>query len=343
MEKLTIKDIANKAGVGISTVSRALNNHPDISLETKNKVMQVVDEYGFVPNTSARNLKRTQSKTIVIIIKGIDNPLFSSMINVFEKAINEKEYSFFLRHVDTYENEIDIAIRLVNERKLKGVVFLGGYFKNSEEKLKKLNVPFVVSTVNISKTLNENMLACSISIDDEAESFRMVDYLCSIGHKKIAMLCATKEDESIGKNRLNGYVKALLKNNIKIDENLIMHMTDEYDAYSMRSGYMMTKALLKKNTTFTAIFAVSDMVSIGCAKAIFDHGKKIPEDYSLCGFDGLRNTYYFNPEITTLKQPVEEIANESINALFKMINKKTAVENKLFTGELLKRNSTKEI
>lgn len=343
MEKITIKDIAKKSGVGISTVSRALNNHPDISIETKNKVMEVVNEYNFVPNTSARNLKRTQSKTIVIIIKGIDNPFFSQMIHVFEKAINEQGYTFFLRHVDTYENEIDIAIRLVNERKLKGVVFLGGYFKNNKEKLKKINVPFVVSTVNISEILDDSMLATSVSVDDEEESFRMVDYLCSIGHKKIAILSATKEDESIGKLRLNGYIKALKKNNIKIDKNLICHMSDEYEGYSMQSGFVMTKKLLESNQDFTAIYAVSDMVAIGSAKAIFDVGKNIPDDYSLSGFDGLKNTFYFNPEITTLRQPVEDIANESINALFTMINKKVSVKSKLFKGELLQRGSTKEI
>lgn len=342
MGTITIKDIAEKCGVGISTVSRALNNHPDISKDTKDKIMKVIAENNFVPNNSARNLKRTASKTIAILVKGIDNPFFSKMIRVFEKEINKERYSFFLQHVDNNDNEIDVAIQLVNEKKLKGIVFLGGYFNHSEEKLRKLKVPFVLSTVGIMDS-HEGSLSSSVSVDDKKESYRMVDYLCSLGHQKIAILSAGKEDESIGRLRLEGYLEALKTNKIEVDEKLICYMTEEYDAYSMRSGYEMTKKLLESKHPFTAIFAVSDMVAIGACKAIFDVGKKIPEDYSIAGFDGLRNTFYFQPPITTIKQPIEEIAEESIRMLFSMISKKKPVPNKIFEGELMKRDSTRSI
>lgn len=127
MERLTIIDIAKLCGVGVTTVSRAINNHPDINEETKAMVMKVIKENHYVPNNSARNLKRSDSKTIAVLIKGISNPFFSPMIKVFEKEIQRKKYSFILQRVDENQDEIEVAIELEKEKRLKGIVFLGDY------------------------------------------------------------------------------------------------------------------------------------------------------------------------------------------------------------------------
>ena len=115
---ITIKDIAKMCRCGISTVSRALNNHPDINEETKNKIMAIVKEYNFVPNNSARNLKITDSKTIAILIKGIANPFFMKMIKVMEDEIQRQKYSLILQHVDYDQDEVNVAIELEKEKKL---------------------------------------------------------------------------------------------------------------------------------------------------------------------------------------------------------------------------------
>ena len=107
MESINIKDVARICGVGVSTVSRAINNHPDINPETKDMIMQVVKEHNYIPNNSARNLKRTDSKAIAVLIKGISNPFFSKMIRIFEKEIHKKKYSFIMQHVDAGEDEVD--------------------------------------------------------------------------------------------------------------------------------------------------------------------------------------------------------------------------------------------
>ena len=106
METITIKDIAKLCGVGVSTVSRAMNNHPDINEETKQKIMEVIKDYHYVPNNSARNLKRADAKAIAVLIKGITNPFFSKMIKVFEQEIQEKKYTFVLQHVDDHQDEV---------------------------------------------------------------------------------------------------------------------------------------------------------------------------------------------------------------------------------------------
>ena len=341
METITIKDVAKLCGVGVSTVSRAINNHPDINKETKAMIMEVIKEQNYIPNNSARNLKRSNSNTIAVLIKGISNPFFSSMIKTFESEIKRKKYSFILQRVDNKEDEIDVAIELVKEKKLKGIVFLGGYFSHSDEKLRQLSVPFVLSTIGTTQKLDK-AICSSVSVDDFKESYKIVDYLCKLGHTKIAII-TPKDDESIGNLRFNGYEKALNDNGIVVNKNLIGYMKDEIESYSMENGYVVTKELLELREDFTAIYAICDSCAIGACKAIFDAGKKIPEDYSVAGFDGLDIAHYYNPSITTIRQPVEEMAEVTIKILFDVIRNRTAEQHKTFKGELVIGQSTRSI
>lgn len=342
MGTITIKDIAKLSGVGITTVSRAINNHPDINEETKAMIMQIIKENNYVPNNSARNLKRSNSNTIAVLIKGISNPFFSSMIKTLERRIKEKKYSFILQHVDEKQNEIDVAIELIKEKKLKGIVFLGGYFSHSDEKLRQLKVPFVLSTVGTIQKYDKTICS-SVSVDDFKESYKMVDYLCKLGHSKIATITAPMDDESIGKLRYKGYVKALRDNGIDIDKNLVRIMKDDIESYSMQNGYAVTKELLESGQDFTAIYCISDSIAIGACKAICDAGKRVPEDYSIAGFDGLDIAHYYNPSITTIKQPVGEMAEATVKILFDVIKNKTSAQQKIFQGELVIGQSTKSI
>lgn len=338
----TIKDIAKKCGVGVSTVSRAINNHPDINPGTKELIMKTITEYNYVPNNSARNLKRTASKTIAILVKGISNPLFANLVQMIEKEINRNKYSFFLQHVDELQDEVDVALELIKEKRLKGIVFLGGFFSHSEEKLKQISVPFVLSTVGIVSPVEGAVCSC-FSVDDEQESYKITDYLCKSGHQKIAILGALEADASIGKLRLDGYKRALKDNQLSVDPQLIRYMKPDVRSYSMENGYQVMRELLAEKQDFTAVYAISDMQAIGACKAIFESGRTIPGDYCVAGFDGLEDTYFYEPSITTLKQPVEEIAEASIQALFHMIKYKESVPGKVFEGELLERESTRWI
>ena len=140
MAEITIKDIAKECGVGVSTVSRALNNHPDINPETRKKILEVIEQTGFIPNNSARNLKRTDAKCIAMLVKGITNPFFSKMIEIIEDEAKRKRYALVLRHVDAQEDELDVALELEKEKRLRGIDFLGGMLRHSQEKLDKLKV-----------------------------------------------------------------------------------------------------------------------------------------------------------------------------------------------------------
>lgn len=342
MERITIIDIAKMCGVGVTTVSRAINNHPDISEETKMMIKKVIKENHYIPNNSARNLKRAASKTIAVLIKGITNPFFNTMIKVFEEEIKRKKYTFFLQRVDENQDEIDVAIELEKEKRLKGIVFLGGYFSHSEEKLRQLTVPFVLSTIGMTAEFDLTQYS-SVSVDDFNESKKMVNYLCDQGHTKIATITASMEDVSIGKLRYEGYKKALVDRGLKLDLQLVRPMKEDIESYTMENGYAVTKELLESNVEFTAIYAISDSLAIGACKAIFEAGKRIPEDYSVAGYDGLDISFYYNPSITTIKQPVKEIAEETIRILFDLIQKKITHAHKVFPAELIVRDSTRSL
>lgn len=342
MGTITIKDVAKLCGVGVSTVSRAINNHPDINEETKNKIMEVIKENNYIPNNSARNLKRSNSKTIAVLIKGISNPFFSKMIKVIEEITQEKKYSFILHRVEEREDEVDVALELVKEKKLRGIIFLGGYFSHSSEKLAQLEIPFVLCTVGLNAKWREDV--CSyVAVDDFKESYKIVDYLCKIGHKKIAIITTSLDEQCIGLIRYNGYLQALRDNNIQPNQNLVRSMKDDIETFTMDNGYAVMKELLESGEEFTAVFAISDSIAIGACKAILDSGKSVPDDYSVAGFDGLDIASYYNPTITTIRQPVEAIAKDAVTVLFDVIKKKAGHQMRVFPGELVIGQSTKSI
>ena len=340
MGQITIKEVAKLCGVGVSTVSRAMNNHPDINEATKQMILDTIQKYNYVPNNSARNLKRSDSKTIAVLIKGISNPFFADMIQVFEREIGRKKYTFVLQHVEESEDEVDVAIQLEKEKRLQGIVFLGGFSSHTEEKLEQLTVPFVISTVD---STTPGVQFAAVTVDDVRESERLVDYLIEGGHERIAVLAAKKGDTSIGMLRLKGYRKALEKHGLAYDENLVVHTWNGVSTYSMENGYALTKELLESGQEFTAIYAVSDSIAIGACKALFDAGKKVPEDYSVAGFDGLTLASFYEPSITTIRQPRKEMAEATIRLLFNLIQKKSVEKKQIFEAELVVGKSTRTI
>ena len=201
MEQVTIKDIAKICNVGVTTVSRAINDHPDINSETKQRIMDAIREYHYFPNNSARNLKRSENQTIAVLVKGISNPFFGPIIEVLEREIIRRHFSFVLQQVEEEEDEVEAAISLEKEKRLKGIIFLGGSVHHTSNRLRLVRIPSVISTVDTQ--IPPDIENCAVvSIDDEAESYKMVDHLCRSGHKRIAILTASERDNSIGKKRL---------------------------------------------------------------------------------------------------------------------------------------------
>lgn len=344
MAEITIKDIAKQCGVGISTVSRAINNHPDINPETRKKIMEVIEETGFIPNNSARNLKRTDAKCIAVLVKGITNPFFSNMIQIIEEETQRNKYALVLRHVEAHEDEVDVALELEKEKRLRGIVFLGGRFVHSEEKLAKLNVPFIFSTIGVDITDRIGRVEFSnIAVDDKLESKKMTEYLLGLGHRQIAII-AEKPEQPVGRLRMEGFREAYEERGLAVSEDMICYVQDDIDSYSMENGYLTAKKLMESEmgTKVTAIYATSDSLAIGACRAVLEAGKKIPEDISVAGYDGIEMGEYYNPKLTTIKQPVEEMAKKTIGLLLDVIAEREEHQQIIFPAELVARESTRK-
>ncbi len=342
MESVTIKDIAKRCNVAVSTVSRAINNHPDINPETRRKIMKVIEENHYIPNNSAQNLKKSVSKTIGVVIKGADNQLFAKMRPVLVEGIAQYDYDSDIEYISISGDEIREALRLVKEKRLKGLIFLGGNHNRTEEELKAVPVPFVMCTVDMDETVPKDLYS-SVSVDSYQESYRMVDHLCSKGYKKIVIFSGSRGDESVGRLRLNGYRDALKANRIEVDEQRIWYSQDwAEDVFSMANGYRMGKKLIESGIDFDCVYAVADSIAIGAGRALLESGIRIPEECGLAGFDGLDETLYYHPSITTMRQPVKEMAEDAVKILFSMLHKGEANQHRVFSCKLEARESTQK-
>jgi len=339
---VTIKDIARLSGVGISTVSRVINNKGSVSEATRKKVMDVVNAYNYIPNNSARNLKIAQSKNIALLVKGITNPFFNKMIRVIEQAVALRGYPLMIQNVNPNEHELDIAIQEAKDRNLCGVIIMGGFYNYPEEKFRQLSIPCVLVTVSASEDVDPNLYS-SVRIDDEQEGYRATNYLISLGHRRIGFLYRTPSEIGTTPNalRYNGYLRALKENDIPFDPNLVAtNFAVEESGYKV--GFQLMKQLYAKNRDMTAVFAFADVLAIGAAKAAFSMGLSIPDDISIVGFDGIEMAEYYHPSLDTIYQPATEMALSSIEILFDMMQGGKS-QHIVYDSVLLKRGSSRKI
>ncbi len=236
-----------------------------------------------------------------------------------------------------------MALALEKEKRLKGIIFLGGSIIEKEDYIKRLTVPFVLCTAALDGRPWQGEYT-AITVDDIREGYRITDYLCNLGHKKIAIIGGREDQPSgIGALRIKGYEAALTDHGITPDPELILYMDPDIQEFTPANGYAVTKRLLESGKEFTALFVVSDNTAFGACKAILESGKRIPEDYSVAGFDGIELARYYQPSLTTMRQPRDDMARESIKLLVDMIEDNISPQMRIFDAELIEGESTRAL
>ena len=336
---MNIRDIARLAGVGVSTVSRVINDHPDVKDETREKILKIIKESNYIPNNSARILKKNNTNNIGVLVKGVFNPFFAEMINIIGNRINEAGYTMILQQNDyATEDDVDNLIAFVKEKRLQGIICLGGNFLNiNDESFQFLDIPVVLTSVNTLSKESKSKFS-SIGIDNVLAAKASIQYLIDKGHRNIGILLGEKNDVGISGLRLEGYKKALEENNIPYSEENVF--IGDYD-YS--GAYRVTKEIINNRKDITAIFSISDIMAVGAAKSVIDQGLKVGEDISIMGFDGMDISKYYNPGITTVKQPKKNMANNSIDLLLALLAKKEEHKHIIFETKIIERESCKEV
>ena len=312
---MTIKDIARQCGVSVSTVSRVLNDRPDVSPAVRAAVLEAVRSSNYVPNNSARDLVRVNSDAVGLVVRGVSNPFFADIIKAIEREIDAAGCTMVMQQIDIGEDEVARGAAMEREKKLRGLILLGGRSDYTAEDLGTITVPFVCcSFTNSFGTLSKSEYS-SVSIEDFETARRAVRELHRLGHRRIAALVSETDDRSISELRYHGYTTALREFGLEPEPELVACA----GSFGMHDAYAATQRLLDSGAEFTAIFAISDMMAIAAIKALEDRGKSVPGDCSVLAIDGLELSEYIRPTLTTLCQPGERMGAESVRILMDTI------------------------
>lgn len=331
----TIIDIAKKLNISTSTVSRALNNHPDIRQETKDQVNKLAKKLHYSPNPIAQSLKNKKSNVIGVIVPEIEHDFFSSAISGIEEVAYHSGYVILVcQSNECYEREVVNTNALIHQRVAGLIVSISQNTKNGNhfKELIKRNIPLV-----FFDRVCSDVSANKVIIDDTKSAYNAVNYLIQTGRQKIAHFAGPKELK-ICEQRLKGYKDALKKANIPVINKLI-----RFGGLYESDGYNSMDALLKENIIPDSVFAVNDPVAIGAFQRIKEARLKIPEDIAIIGFSNNKITSLVNPTITTVNQPSFEMGKKAVEMLIEMINNEQGNNQKktvVLEAKLIVRNST---
>ena len=310
---MTIKDLAIKTGYAVGTVSRALNDHPNVSDKARKAILQAAQECGFELNVNAKQLKQSHSNTILVIVKGTSNELFGEMLESIQNLISITHYQLAVDYMDEDLNEVLRAVQLCREKKPQGIMFLGGNNQNFIDDFDKIDIPCVLLTDDASSLRLPNLSSDSTD-DAEAARCALVSVI-SLGHRHIAIIGGDRKTSDTSRLRYEGCQRSFREHGIAFDPDR------DYQGvrYSCQDGYEATKALLQAGSRFTAIFAIADVMAIGAIRALWEAGKRVPEDVSVMGIDGLPLGSFLVPQLSTISQSVHEMAQRGVQILIRGI------------------------
>lgn len=310
---MTIKDLAVKTGYSVGTVSRVLNNHPHASKKAREVILRAVEESGFQLNENARNLKQQHATSILVVVKGTSNELFSELLEGIQSQIAQTSYPLIVDYLDEDSNEVLRAVQLCREKKPLGILFLGGNSQNFKNDFDKIDIPCVLVTNDADGQIYENL--SSVCTDDRAASRCAIDALIALGHRQFAVVGGDRTQSDTSRLRYEGCLQSFREHGIEFDEEL------DYQGvrYSYRDGYQATQKLIATGRHFTALFAAADVMAIGAIRALRDSGLRVPEDVSVMGFDGLPLGSFLVPQLSTVAQSVQTMARRSVEILIDSI------------------------
>lgn len=311
---VTIKDIAAVCKVGVTTVSRALNNQPGISRATRNRVLKVAKTLNYSPNLHAQELRAQKTNQVAVLMKGPTNPFFLEMIDSLERELRASGYSMAIVRVKHLEDEVSAALDLCCNTRVAGVIFMGGTIDYRSAELARLGVPCVRCTVPMIADDDRDYYS-SVAVDDKAGIEALVSYLYGEGHRQIAFLGSDSSDASVGFLRLQQFLQATKQLSLDLDPDLLVTGDNSLPTYSFEYSYHLTRQLLNRNKPFTALVTMTDVLAIGAQRALHSAGLDVPKDVSVVGFDGLTLGKYVTPSLTTYVQPIEDIIKHTWSLL----------------------------
>jgi len=334
---MTIKDLAAQTGYSVGTVSRVLNNQSHVSEQAREIILRAARESAFQLNVNAKQLKQQYSNTILVVCKGKANELFDALLVRIQSRIAQSSYPLLVDYVDESDNVVQRAVQLCREKKPRGVIFLGGNREEFLNDFHKITIPCVLVTGQARDLPFENL--SSVSSDDVVAAGMAIDHLVELGHRQIVELGGNRDYSDITRSRYQGCLDAFREHGIPFQE----ERDYETARYDFEDAYRATHALLKRNPQFTALFAMSDVMAIGAIRALRDAGKRVPEDVSVMGFDGLSIGDYMVPRLSTVVQSARLLAEQTLELLRQGVIENRCDSHVIIPVTLEKRESAREI
>lgn len=334
---MTLKDIAEQAGVSASTVSRVINNNSRnaASPEVRDRIWEIVKRSGYTPNSSAQRLRKNTaekeepSHSLACLFArspdAITNPFFTTLAHSIEQEAYKRNYvlKYSFSSIDI---ESSYAYHLVNNNQVDGAVILGRCDKNTLSFFKKHFNYVIYVGINSLNARYDQVLCEGFSTTKTA-----LDYILSLGHKKIAYIGETEREE-----RFSSYCQILKENGIEPDDRFISDIVMSTDG-----GYSGARNLLKKTCDFTAVYCPGDFTALGVLKAFQEAGLRVPQDVTVVSTDNLELTQYFTPKLTTVHIPLEEMGRAAAKILIDRISGGHTIPSRtLFPPRLVIRESS---
>ena len=334
---MTIKDLANQTGYSVGTISRVLNNQPNVSEKARKAILEAAHACGFQLNTNAQQLKQQRSNNILVLVKGSSNQLFGSLVEAIQRRVAGTAFHLVVDYLDEDHNEVLRAAQLCREKKPLGLLFLGGNKENFLADFARVDVPCVLITSDGSQLPFHNL--CSVCCDEDLAVKQTIDQLIRMGHRKIGIIGGYRERSDTSRRRFEGCLSAFEEHGIAFDAEL------DYASsrFSYTGGYRAAKELASRGRAYTAVFCMADVMAMGVIRALADSGLRVPEDVSVVGFDGLPIGEFIVPRLSTVSQSVDVLAQRSVELLQGNIEGKALCIHETIPAQIQWKESTREL
>lgn len=328
-----LKDIAQKIGVSVMTVSKALRDEPDVSAATRSRIKHLAQQMGYVPDSTAQGLRSRTTKLLGIAIPSITNPIYARVFFAIEEKARDLGYDLLLAHTQSLPEREEFCIRRFLSRRVDGLFIAPVYRLDPESRIYQELLARQTPTILLGPPAPFCKSFMSVEIEELVASYTVTQHLLKLGHKRIAYLTGPTV-APWAQERLEGYRRALREANLDVDDRLIFPA-----GTTVEDGAKATLQMLNEACNATAIQAVNDLVAVGCAETLMSQGLRIPDDVSVAGFGNVMVAEHFRVPLTTIRQPKYRLGVAAVDAMMQLL-KGQRPETKRLTAELIERKST---
>ncbi|HTL58406.1 MAG TPA: LacI family DNA-binding transcriptional regulator [Candidatus Limnocylindrales bacterium] len=328
-----LKDIAERTGVSVMTVSKALRDEPDVSAATKARIKAVAQQMGYVPDSTAQGLRTRTTKLFGLVIPSLANPIFSRIILAVQERAFEMGYDVLLAYTLNVPEREEACIRRFLSRRVDGFIISPVYRIGNEAPIYQELLARRVPTIILGHTAPFCSHFVNVEADDLQAAYSVTQHFLKQGHKRIAYLsgpAATPWNQE----RFEGYRRALREAGMDVDDKLVFQA-----GRTMEDGTKAAMQMINEGTEATAVQAVNDLVAAGCAEAFLRQRLRIPQDISIAGFGNTLLSEYFLVPLTTVNQPKHRLGLAAMDALLQLL-KGQRPDSKRLPTELIVRASS---